>query len=218
MLKTLKNIILVDETQPLEQIKKGYKSRVYWFLSLSLIVSFLLIFLIPENIMRYDWAKSFVAFMGYLVPMVDGLEHIRLYGSSDPYKAHLIVLPHISFYYALLWACAWVSVPYIIVLTKGNFDYNKDSDMIGTKTLIEHYHNKKFFYYLRLCGATALCIYAYTLAGISTRWFVARYIYHYSVAFVGSASTIFIAFSFIAFIYTHFLIRQQDKNHENNSY
>jgi hypothetical protein len=37
-----------------------------------------------------------VNFMGAIVPMVDGLENIRLYGSSDPHKAHLIVLPHFS--------------------------------------------------------------------------------------------------------------------------
>ena len=96
MLKTIKNLILVDETQPLEQIKKQFKNRTYWFLGLSWLLSFLLIWIIPQDIMQYGWAKSFVNFMGGIVPMVDGLEHIRLYGSSDPHKAHLTVLPHIS--------------------------------------------------------------------------------------------------------------------------
>jgi hypothetical protein len=127
MLKTLKNIILVDETQPLEQIKKQYKSKTYWFLGLSWLVSFTL----PQDIMQHNWAKNFVNFMGAIVPMVDGLENIRLYGSSDPHKAHLIVLLHISFYYAVLWAYAWVSVPYMMILVKGNFKYNKDSNVVS---------------------------------------------------------------------------------------
>lgn len=52
--------------------------------------------------MQHSWAKSFVDFMGYIVPMVDGLEHIRLHGFSNIHKTHLMVLPHISFYLATL--------------------------------------------------------------------------------------------------------------------
>jgi hypothetical protein len=33
--------------------------------------------------MQYSWAKSFVDFMGYIVPMVDGLEDVRLYGPES---------------------------------------------------------------------------------------------------------------------------------------
>jgi hypothetical protein len=52
MLKTLKNIILVDETQPLEQIKKQYKSKTYWFLGLRVFSNTALIvkFTLPQNL------------------------------------------------------------------------------------------------------------------------------------------------------------------------
>jgi len=213
ILKTLKNIILVDETLPLEQIKKQYKSRVYWFLGLSWLVSFLLIWIIPQDIMQHGWAKSFVDFMGYMVPMVDGLEHIRLYGSSDPHKAHLVVLSHISFYYALLWAYAWVSVPYLMVLVKGNFRYNKDSNIISIKILIERYHNKKFLYYFGLFVAIVLPLFMYIHSESSTKWFKMRYIYDVSVGFFSSILTLHILLIATAFIYTHFLIKQQEKSY-----
>jgi hypothetical protein len=213
MLKTIKNLILVDETQPLEQIKKQFKNRTYWFLGLSWLLSFLLIWIIPQDIMQYGWAKSFVNFMGVIVPMVDGLEHIRLYGSSDPHKAHLTVLPHISFYYALLWAYAWVSVPYMMILVKGNFSYNKDSNIVSTKTLINRYHNKKFLYYFGLFIVVVLIQYSYTDSEPSFNWFKISYSYSISAGMYTFLGTIIILFLFIAFIYTHFLIKQQEKTH-----
>ncbi|VVM21570.1 hypothetical protein BSPWISOXPB_6482, partial [uncultured Gammaproteobacteria bacterium] len=99
-----------------------------------------------------------------------------MYGSSDPHKAHLIVLPHISFYYAVLWAYAWVSVPYILILVKGNFKYNKDSNVVSAKTLIERYHNKKFLYYL-LFMLTVLMLYSYIDSEPSIKWFKISYTY-----------------------------------------
>jgi hypothetical protein len=218
MLKTIKNIILVDETQPLEIIKKQYKSKTYWFLGLSWLVSFLLIWIIPQDIMQHGWAKSFVDFMGYIVPMVDGLEDIRLYGpESIKLKERLAreglkVLPHISFYYAILWAWAWVSVPYMIVLTKNNFKYNKDNDMIGTKTLIGRYHNKKFLYYFGIIIIIIMIVlFAYVSSNASTNWFKMIYIYHFSVGFFSSIFTLHMFFMAIVFIYTHFLIKQQER-------
>ena len=213
MLKTLKKLILVDKTQPLEQIKKQYKARVYYFLGLSWLMSFLLIWIIPQDIMRHDWAKGFVDFMGVIVPMVDGLEQIRLYGSSDPYKAHLTVLPHISFYYAVLWAYAWVSVPYMMVLVRGNFRYNKDSNVVATKTLIERYRNKKVLYYFGLFVAITLPLIIYIHSDSSTKWFKIRYIYDVSAGFFSSILTLHMFLIATGFIYAHFLIKQQERNH-----
>lgn len=62
MLKNIKNFLLVDKTQPLEQIKRQYKSKTYWFLGLSWLMSFLLIWIIPQDIMQYGWAKKFCEF------------------------------------------------------------------------------------------------------------------------------------------------------------
>jgi hypothetical protein len=99
-------------------------------------MSFILIFLIPEDIMQYDWAQSFVNFMGYVVPMVDGLENIRVNGVESPrlqrmlIREGLTILPHISFYYSLLWAYAWISLPYMLLLINKNFVYNKDSNFL----------------------------------------------------------------------------------------
>ncbi len=215
MLKTLKKLILVDKTQPLEQIKKQYKARVYYFLGLSWLMSFLLIWIIPQDIMRHDWAKGFVDFMGVIVPMVDGLEQIRLYGSSDPYKAHLTVLPHISFYYAVLWAYAWVSVPYMMVLVRGNFIFNNDSTspFVATKNFIEFYKNKKLLYYFSSIFIIVLTLLIYIYSDASTNWFKIRYIYTFSVGIFSSLFTIGILFLLISFLYNHFLIKQQERTH-----
>jgi hypothetical protein len=165
--------------------------------------------------MQHNWAKNFVNFMGAIVPMVDGLENIRLYGSSDPHKAHLIVLPHISFYYAVLWAYAWVSVPYMMILVKGNFKYNKDSNVVSAKTLIERYHNKKFLYYFGLFMLTVLMLYSYIDSEPSIKWFKISYTYSISAGIYTFIGTIAILFLFIIFFYTHFLIKQQEKQHAN---
>ncbi|CAC9437801.1 hypothetical protein [bacterium endosymbiont of Bathymodiolus sp. 5 South] len=216
MLKTLKNIILVDETQPLEQIKKQYKSKTYWFLGLSWLVSFLLIWIIPQDIMQHNWAKNFVNFMGAIVPMVDGLENIRLYGSSDPHKAHLIVLPHISFYYAVLWAYAWVSVPYVLSLTKGNFIFNFDEEKpIGFKKIKNMLYNNKFRYYLSFLVIILIVFFAYISSEASTNWFKVRYIYSYSIGSFGFIFTSLAVYVSVTFLQTHFLIKQQEKQHAN---
>ncbi|WP_180324006.1 hypothetical protein [bacterium endosymbiont of Bathymodiolus sp. 5 South] len=165
--------------------------------------------------MQHNWAKNFVNFMGAIVPMVDGLENIRLYGSSDPHKAHLIVLPHISFYYAVLWAYAWVSVPYMMILVKGNFKYNKDSNVVSAKTLIERYHNKKFLYYFGLFMLTVLMLYSYIDSEPSIKWFKISYTYSISAGIYTFIGTIAILFLSVTFLQTHFLIKQQEKQHAN---
>ena len=213
MIKTIKNILLVDETQPLEKIKRQYKSKVYWFLGLSWLLSFLLIWIIPQNIMQYTWAKNFVDFMGVVVPMVDGLEHIRLYGPSHPYKAHLIVLPHISFHYAFFWAYAWLSVPYMFFFVNGNFRYNKNSNIVSTKGLVERYHNNKFVYYFGLFFALTVSLFMYIHSESATGSFKLRYVYEMSAGvntFIGTVGMLFII---VVYFYTHFLIKQQERNH-----
>ncbi len=213
MLTTLKKRILIDETQELNKVKLAYKKRVYWFLGLSWLASFLLIFIIPQNIMTYPLAKSFVNFMGVIVPMVDGLENIRLHGSSDPYQSHLVVLPHISFYYALLWAYAWLCVPYMMWLVKGNFVFNQGNDVLATKTLINRYHKKKLYYYVALFLGIAAVVFIYTISQSGTHWFKVRYVYMLSAGGSSSILTLHAFLIIITFLYTHFLIKQQEKQH-----
>ena len=209
---------LVDKTQPRETIKKQYKARVYYFLGLSWLVSFILIFLIPENIMQYSWAQNFVNFMGHIVPMVDGLEQIRLNGVKDEYLARrlreqgLLILPHISFYYALLWAHAWISLPYMMYMIQGLFHYAKDEKILSLETFVDRHHNKKAFYYLALIIAFIITSYAYTYETSTTHWFKIRYVYIYTSGFFSFIFTFLIFAIFLQFFQTHFLIKQQEKN------
>jgi hypothetical protein len=107
-------------------------------------------------------------------------------GSSDPHKAHLIVLPHISFYYAVLWAYAWVSVPYVLSLTKGNFIFNFDEEKpIGFKKIKNMLYNNKFRYYLSFLVIILIVFFAYISSEASTNWFKVRYIYSYSIGSFG---------------------------------
>lgn len=162
--------------------------------------------------MQHNWAKSFVGFMGTIVPMVDGLENIRLHGSSDPYKAHLIVLPHISFYYAVLWA--WISVPYIMYSTKGNFVFNFDEKRpIGFKKFKETLDNNKIRYYVSFWFFIAIIFLTYTDIDASTNWFKVKYIYKFSIGYFGSIFTFFAVHISTTFLYTHFLIKQQERTH-----
>jgi hypothetical protein len=46
----------------------------------------------------------------------------------------------------------------MMILVKGNFKYNKDSNVVSAKTLIERYHNKKFLYYFGLFMLTVLML------------------------------------------------------------
>lgn len=64
MISTIKNLILVDETQSLDKIKKQYKSRVYWLLGLSWITSFVLIFIIPARYYATQLGKEFCRVYG----------------------------------------------------------------------------------------------------------------------------------------------------------
>ncbi|CAB5497127.1 hypothetical protein BTHERMOSOX_394 [Bathymodiolus thermophilus thioautotrophic gill symbiont] len=50
MLKTIESVLLVDKIQSLEQTKRQYKSSAYWFLGLSWLTSFLLIWITPQDI------------------------------------------------------------------------------------------------------------------------------------------------------------------------
>jgi len=206
----LKNIIIIDETQPLKQIKRQFKNRTYWFLGLSWLVSFLLIWIIPQNIMQYDWAKSFVGFVGYVVPMVDGLEHIRLYGFTNTYNAHLglSVLPYISFYLAILWVYASISIPYMFYIVKGNLIYNVD-----IKILMHRYKHKKLLYYFLIFIATIFLLAIYIVADLSTGYFKVKGVYYSSAGLSGGIFIMPVLLFFISCFYAHFLIKQQEKYH-----
>ena len=207
-LMKLKKRIGIDETQPIEQIKVQYKARVNWFMGLTWLFGMTLIWVIPEDIMQYVWARHFVSIMGNIVPMVDGLEQIRLYGSDDPYKAHLTVLPHISFYYAVLWFIGLLCMPYMFWLVKGNFIYNKDSNLIGIKTYIKRYEERRFFYYFSLLIVLLVFCFIFIRSEMSMKWFALRYVYTFSVGLWGGILSTAMVFLLIMTFYTHVLIKQ----------
>jgi hypothetical protein len=217
----IKNIFLVDETLPQETIKKKYKARVYYFLGLSWLVSFILIFLIPEDIMQYSWAQSFVNFMSYVAPVVGGLEDIRINGVEDEYLARrlresgLVVLPHISFYYAGMWLYSLLSIPYMILLAKKNFAYNKDSNFlhfISIKNIIHNFYHRPIVHYFvtTVLMPFMLVFVWFTVAG-TVKWFQMLYIYPIISVNLSYVFTTGIILSSIFYIYIHIQLKKQEK-------
>lgn len=202
----------VDE----QQQSRKYKIQTYGFFISSWLLGFMLIFTIPEDIMTYPWAQQFVDWVGKVVPMVEGLEQIRLYGFSNPDKAHLVVLPHISFYYAMLWVFALLSVPYMIHLVKGNFIFNSQSNfsqLMIIRNIIESHNNKSKKYYLFLVLSTAAILYVFINSKYSTKWTELLHVYRFSSGVLSSIFTIGICSSFITHITAHFLVKQSEKHH-----
>ncbi len=221
MLKKLKNIILVDESQPLEKIKKQYKSRTYWFLGLSWLMSFLLMFVAPENIMQYNLAQSFVNFMGYVVPMVDGLEHIRVNGVEDEYlrnrllELNLEVLPHISFYYAGMWLYSLLAIPYMILLVKKNFIYNKDRNFLQflpIKKIIHNFYKRPIAHYL----TTTVFLPFFSVFMLfkvvnTTKWFQMFYVYQIISFNLSLIFTVGVLLNCILHLYIHIRLKKAEK-------
>ncbi|CAC9563626.1 hypothetical protein [uncultured Gammaproteobacteria bacterium] len=81
--------------------------------------------------------------------------------------------------------------------------------------LVYRYNNKKLLYYFLFFIITILFLVTYLIADTSTSHFKMRDIYYSSAGLIGMISITPILFSFILFSYTHFLIKQQEKNHAN---
>jgi hypothetical protein len=133
----IKHTILVDETLPKEEIKKQLKAKTYSLLGFSFILSFLLIYLLPEDTMQYNWAQDFVNIMSYIVPSIGDIEYIRVNGPSDETKRGEMLktlleqqgksaLPNTSFYYAIMWVYTFMVVPLRLYYDRKHFKYRTD--------------------------------------------------------------------------------------------
>ena len=196
-----------------EKMSHKYKLQTYGFFVVSWLLGFALIFIIPEDIMTYPWAQQFVNWVGTVVPMVEDLESIRLHGFSESYKAHLTVLPNISFYYALLWVYAIASTPYMMYLMKGTFVFNKGERLFSLQTFIDRYNNNKKWYYFAMVFLLLVSYEIYIDASSSKRWAELRYVYQIPSGIFGYIFTSGIVASILQFFQTHFLIKQQERGY-----
>lgn len=197
-----------------EQMSKKYKLQTYGFFAFSWLLGFVLIFIIPKDIMTHTWAQQFVSWVGSVVPMVEGLEQIRLHGSSDTNKSHLIVMSHVSFYYAFLWVIALLSTPYVMYLVKGNFMFNADCNFAGLmmmKTTIHRIQNHSKLHYLGIVLIPLATLFIYTNTGTGGRWFRFRYINEFTAGSFGSIFTIGVPAVLIILFYIHFLVKQSER-------
>jgi hypothetical protein len=109
-----------------------------------------------------------------------------------------------------------VSVPYVLSLTKGNFIFNFDEEKpIGFKKIKNMLYNNKFRYYLSFLVIILIVFFAYISSEASTNWFKVRYIYSYSIGSFGFIFTSLAVYVSVTFLQTHFLIKQQEKQHAN---
>ena len=226
MLKKLQYLILIDETLPEEQIIKQLKFRTHALLLFSLVLSFLLIYLLPKDIMNYNWAQNFVNIMSYIVPSIADIEYIREYGPSDEttrgqaLKERLafegrIALPHISFYYATMWLYAFVAVALRLYYDRKHFKYTTDFGWMINYKRISLTPKEELppvpslgKYIFALSFFLILWIMLYIDAGMVNKesMLIGRYYYHFFAATLGFFFTIVVNF-------TIFLIIQQSLRH-----
>jgi hypothetical protein len=164
----IKHTILVDETLPKEEIKKQLKKKVYSLLIFSLVFSLSVFYLTPHNIMQHNWAQNFVDIMSYIVPMVDTAEIVRVNGPDDEKTLRLlqsqglIVAPHISFYYAVMWVWNFFLIPLVLYFYRKNFIYiHISTDRIYNKVILNI--KNIIFFILSIVMIIYIYIYIYFL-------------------------------------------------------
>jgi hypothetical protein len=111
MLKRLKNIILIDETLPKENLKKIISKRAKYLFFGGWVFSSMLLLVLSLEVVDYNTTKPFVDFMGSVVPSIKNLDNYILHGKTEvPY--------FMSFYYSILWLLTVSVLPICLVYNK----------------------------------------------------------------------------------------------------
>ncbi len=224
MLKKLQYLILIDETLPEEQIIKQLKFRTHALLLFSLVLSFLLIYLLPKDIMNYNWAQNFVNIMSYIVPSIADIEYIREYGPSERYRSgevlkailerkELTALPHISFYYATMWLYAFVAVALRLYYDRKHFKYTTDFGWLFNYKDLALTPKKELpllFYILAWTIFIVAWLFPVYISGdMANREHLVtgRYYYHFSAATLGFFFTIVV--NFFIFLFFQAILRHK---------
>jgi hypothetical protein len=190
MLKRLKNIILIDETLPKENLKKIISKRAKYLFFGGWVFSSMLLLVLSLEVVDYNTTKPFVDFMGSVVPKIKIIDNYIV-------NNNLRTVYFLSFYYSILWIATLSILPLCLI-------YNKKwvSIIIGLDYIKKAAEERKIFTYISISIFTISALLSLTSNSMSMRMIDIPSVFIFSpIMFLGFIVVILIIQPFLLIIF-----------------